>query len=110
MPVQPPLRSWIDQAIQRESLQNQIPTRAFATGRQQFAPESIEPELTPQIASKPASAPLTGLAQRHLVEPHAYNWQRMCVRIFHRSMVVGEERDLLRRVVILAEQLDGFAS
>ena len=51
---------------------------------------------------------MTRLAQRHLVEPHADDRQRICVRIFHRRMVLREQRDLLRRVVILPEKLDGF--
>jgi len=46
-------------------------------------------------------------AQRHLIEPHADDRQRNVARIFHRRMVLGEQRDLLRSIVILPEKLDG---
>ena len=54
MPVQPPLAPGVDESVEREGLQNEIPARAFATFRQQFAPINIEPELPPKLASKPA--------------------------------------------------------
>ena len=109
MAMQPPFGAGVDEAIEREGLQNEIPARAFATFRQQFAPESVEPELTPKLASKPASAPLTRLSQRHLIEPHADDRPRIRVRIFHGRVVLREQRDLLRSIVILTKELDGFA-
>lgn len=64
MPVQPPFRTWINEAIKHQRLQHQIPASAFAACRQTITPEGIKAKLPPEFATQPASTPLTRLAQR----------------------------------------------
>ena len=46
-PVQPPLRTRIDEPVKHEGLQDLIPTRALATGSEFVAPKPAEAELLP---------------------------------------------------------------
>ena len=47
MPVQPPLRTRIDEPVEHEGLQDLIPTRALATRSEFIAPEFAEAQLLP---------------------------------------------------------------
>ena len=63
-PVPPPLAPRIDEPVKHEGLQDLIPARALATGREFAAPKFAEAQLLPQLAAPPARAPL---ARRVLV-------------------------------------------
>lgn len=108
MPMQPPFRAWIDEAIQRQREQHMIPARALAAGGQAITPEGVQLELSPQLATQPARAPLTRTTQRHLRELDAHDGQIIRMQSIRR-MLIWEERHLLRRIVILSEQIDGLA-
>ena len=108
MAVQAPLRTGIDQAVKHEGLEHLIPARALAARWQALAPEGIQPELPPQLAAQPARAPLPGSAQRHLREFEAHDGQFIQGEL-RRSMFFGEEGDLLRSPIILAEEIHGLA-
>lgn len=108
VPVQPPFGTRIDEAVEHERLQHEIPARALAAGRQMLAPEGIQAELPPQFATQPARTPLTRTAQRHPRQTEAHHGQ-LIARRFEGRMLLGEERDLLRRVLILVEEIDALA-
>ena len=108
MPVQPPLAPRIDEAIEHEGLQHLIPTRALAAGRKFITPKLAETELLPQLAAQPARAPLTRTAQGHLRKPHAHDRKLLGADV-RRRVLLGKERDLPRRVLILTEEFDGLA-
>ena len=108
MPMQPPFRTRVDQPVKRQRQQHLIPTRALTTRRQTLAPEVIQPELPPQLAAQPAGAPLTRTAQRHLRELDAHDRQIIRPQRIRR-MLIGKERHLLRRIIILAEEIDRLA-
>lgn len=109
MPVQPPLAPRIDEAIEHEGLEDLIPARAPAVGRKLVAPKLAEAELFPELAAQPAGAPLARTTQGHRREPHAHDGKLLDAH-GRRGEFVGKERDLLRRVVILAEEFDGLAA
>jgi hypothetical protein len=67
LPVQPPLRSRIDQPVRHQRLQYLQPWRALPRRRQPLAPECIELQLPPQLQAQPARAPLPRPAQLQLV-------------------------------------------
>ena len=108
MPVQPPLAPRIDEPVEHEGLQDLIPARALAAGRKFITPELAEAKLLPQLAAQPACAPLARTAQGHLRQPHAHD-RKLLDAHGGRGVLLGKERDLLRRVVVLAEELDGLA-
>ena len=108
MPVQPPLGAGVDQAIERQGLQHQIPAGPLAPLRQMFAPEGVQAELLPEFASQPAGPPLAGAAQGHGAEPEADHRQGV-VRAGCRGQIVRKERHLLRCGIVLAEKIDGLA-
>ena len=108
MPVQAPLAARIDEPVKHESLQHLLPSRPLAAGRKFFPPKIPEPELLPQLAAQPARAPLARPAQRHLPEPQAHHGEFPGAHLLRR-VLLGEERDLPRRILILADQLDGLA-
>lgn len=89
-------------------MQYQIPASAFATRRQTITPEGIQSELLPQLTAEPARAPLPRPAQRHRTETKAHDGQ-IVIGALHWRIFVWKERDLLRSLVILAEEIDGLA-
>ena len=56
LPVQPPFAARSDQATGAERLQNQIPARAFAAGRQMIGPELAQAQFLVELAEEPAGA------------------------------------------------------
>ncbi len=108
MPVQPPLRTRINEPVEHEGLQDLIPACAFAAGGEFVAPELAQTELLPQFAAQPARAPLARTAQGHLPQSHAHDGELLALDL-RRSVRLGKERDLLWRVLVLAEEFDGFA-
>jgi hypothetical protein len=108
MPVQPPLAPRIDEPIEHEGLEDLIPTRALATGAEFVAPKFAEAELLPQFAAEPARAPGARTAQSHLRQPHAHDGKLLDPDV-RRRVLLGKERDLARRVLVLAEEFDGLA-
>jgi hypothetical protein len=73
-----------------------------------LAPKGIQAEHLPEFAAQPASAPLPRPTQRHLRESDAHDGQIIIVAE-HRRILFREERDLLRRVIVLAEEIDCLA-
>ena len=60
------------------------------------------------VAAEPARAPLARTAQGHLRQPHAHDGKFLDAHL-RRRVSLGKQRDLLRRVVVLAEERDGLA-
>jgi hypothetical protein len=89
-------------------LQDLIPTRALATGGEFAAPKLAEAQLLPYLAAQPASAPLARTAQGHLRKSHAHDGKLLDAHL-RRGVLLGEQRDLARRVLVLAEEFDGLA-
>src|SRR5450759_13736 len=70
VPVEPPFTPGIDETVTAKRLSDEIPTSPFAARRQLLCPEFVETELLVQRAGKPASTPLSGPAQFHVLEPN----------------------------------------
>ena len=71
--VQAPFTPRIDEPVEAEGLEDQIPARAFAAGGQRPSKEGVEAELFVELATQPAGAPLPRVAQfqlRKLDAPH----------------------------------------
>lgn len=66
MPVQTPFAARVNQTVEDQRLQHQIPACALAAGRQVFEPKGIQAQLPPQLAAQPAGTPLARTTQRHL--------------------------------------------
>jgi hypothetical protein len=105
MPIEPPLAAGIQQPIGHQDLQHPIPARALAAGRQAGRPKLIQPQLFPQLARQPASAPLPGPVQREFAEPNPHD-----IRVGHRAdAVLGKQRHRARARLAFLENLDGLA-
>ena len=74
-----------------------------------IAPENIQPELPPQLATQPARTPLARPAQRHLRELDAHHGHRIGGGGIKGRMLLGKERDLPRRVVVHAKEINRLA-
>jgi len=108
MAVESPLGTGVDEPVEGEGLEDEIPARSLAARRQVVAPENVEAELLPEFAAEPAGTPLAGLAQGHGPEMEAHDRQ-IGVGSFDRCVFVGEEQCLLRCGAVLTGEMDGFA-
>ena len=110
--MQPPFAARIDESANAQGLQDQIPARPFAAGRQARGKESIQFELLIEMAGQPAGAPLParpfsclrlsrappprGAAQFHLREPNADDVLVVRLMLFFESrgveLLLGEQR------------------
>jgi hypothetical protein len=70
VPVQAPLAARIDQAVAHQGLQDLVPGRALARGRQAGRKEAVQPQLPIELAGQPAGAPLARSVQLHLAQMH----------------------------------------
>src|SRR5205807_8698586 len=87
-----PLAARSDEPIGAQRLEDQIPARALAAGRQPLRPKAIQAELLVKPAGQPARAPLPGPVQRQRVEPDAHN--ALVAR--GRNALLGEKRHRAR--------------
>jgi hypothetical protein len=77
--MQPPLPpgpcpgAGLDQAVGRQHLQNVVPARPLAAGRQALGPESVELQIPPQQPRQPTGAPLPRPMQPHLRKPQPHH-------------------------------------
>ena len=97
--MQPPLAAGIDQAVGDQRLQHVQPPCPFPRYRQPRRPEVIQPQLIPQMARQPASAPLPRPVQPQTAQPdmHHIAVQRRC------RPILGEQRDLSGLLAALVE-------
>ena len=70
--VHAPLARGLDQPVRAEHLQHVRPVRALARVRDQRPPETVQAELVPQPAERPARAPLPRAAQGEPAQQHAH--------------------------------------
>jgi hypothetical protein len=64
--MQLPLAARRDQPIRDQHLQDLVPARPLAAGRQTIRPELVQLQLLPQLPGQPAGAPLPRPAQPHV--------------------------------------------
>ncbi len=96
--VQAPFAARIDEAVEAEGLEDQIPARALAIGGQTFGKEGIQPELFIEVAGEPARAPLARAAQLQPGELDAHHRPLAVLRPLGAAFigvqaVVGQEGD-----------------
>ena len=60
------------------------------------------------MAAQPAGAPLARTAQVHLRQAHAHDGKLLGADA-RRRVLLGKERDVARRVLVLTEEIDGLA-
>ena len=105
LPMETPLAARSDEPIGAQRLEDQIPARALAAGRQPLRPKAIQSELRVKPAGQPARAPLPGPVQRQRLEPEAHD--ALVAR--GRDAILGEERHGARPRRIVLENLDRLA-
>ena len=108
--VQIPFGGGLDEPRADEQLQDLVPRRALATGRQLGSEEGVELEQVPYLQGEPARAPLSGAAefQARKVDLHGLHLAGIVGELFGRLAIGGEKGDLLEPATPL-ECGDGFA-
>jgi hypothetical protein len=111
MPVQPPFAARGNEPIATQRLENQIPARAFATGRQPRGKELIALEFFVEMAGQPASAPLPGPVQCHRRDPNAHRLHGAALRVHRHDRIIlcrlAQEHRRLRPRSAFLEELNG---
>ena len=104
LPVQAPFTARIDQAVNAEGLEHQVPTRAFAAGRQALGPKFIEAKFFIQMAGQPAGAPLAWVTQLQFAQLDSHDVGTID---FHATLF-GKQRHRAGHCLAVLKNFDGL--
>jgi hypothetical protein len=97
--VQPPFAAGREEPVDHEDAENFFPIGVFAADGQTRPEKIVELQRAPELVGEPARAPLAGMCEAELVEPHLHGRGA----VGGRRAVGGKERELARLAAGLVE-------